>query len=127
MLPTMRFLSPLMMFVFLACGCWKQAETVPEDLLMQLIAGGQWASTINTKGSTDRAADFSPYRIQFRPSPGVAVLNNGMVATTGTRSGRIATRTINANFPNPDPILIQLNGAWRATGSEPDSVKAMQP
>lgn len=123
----MRFLICLMLLAFLATGCRKKVEVTQENLLVKLIADGQWTVTKYTKGSVDVSADFSPYRFQFKTDYTVDAINNGAVEATGTWNGSIVTRTIISNFPNPNPILSLLNGTWLVTDSGFDYVEATQP
>lgn len=123
---TMRFFICLMTIPFLGSGCRKHAETVQVNLLVQLIANGQWVITKYIKGSTNVTADFSPYSFQFKTDYTVEAINNSTVETTGTWNGSIATRTITSNFPNPNPILSLLNGTWLVTDSDFDYVEAKQ-
>lgn len=124
MQPTMGFLSHLMMFGFPACGSRKQVEEAQKDLLVELIAGWQWAKTRYVKGSNDTTTDFLPYGFLFPLGFLVAAFAKRTVETAGAWSGRIATQPINSGFPNP--ILIQQKGAWRVTGNELDYVEAQR-
>lgn len=122
----MRFL-----IYFIACalcfsGCKKKVEDVKEDLLVKLIVDGQWAVTKYTKGTADVTADFSPYSFQFKKDFTVDAVNNNAIENTGTWNGDIGTRTIVSNFPNPNPILILLNGTWHVTDSGLTYVESSQ-
>lgn len=113
----MRFLLYVCLVFFAAAGCKKKVESVKEDLLVKLIVEGQWAVTKYTRGSADVTAEFSPYSFQFNRNFTVDALNNNIVETTGTWNGDITTKTITSNFPNPNLILVKLNGNWLVTDS----------
>lgn len=120
----MRFLICLMVLTLAASGCKKKIVATQEDMLVNLIADGQWAVTKYTKGTTDVTGDFSPYTFQFKKNFTVDAIVNGTVENTGTWNGSIATRTITSDFPNPNPILVLLNGTWQVTGSGLDYVES---
>ncbi len=124
--------SILWLFLYLlpvavaAAGCHKQVEAAQEDLLVKLIADGQWTVAKYKKGTIDITAGFSLYRFQFKTNYTVDALNSGTVEATGTWSGNIATRTIVSDFPEPNSKLIRLNGTWLVTDSGYDFVEARQ-
>lgn len=115
-----------MLVVFSAAGCKKKVEQRQEDLLVNLIVSGQWVVTKYVKGSSEVTSDFSPYRFQFNKDFTVDAINNGTVEATGTWTGSIATKKVTSNFPNPNPILLLLNGEWLVTDSGLDYVNATQ-
>lgn len=122
----MRLALCFMVVLLPALGCKKKIENVKEDLLVNLIVSSQWVVTKYTKGTTDVTADFSPYSFQFRKNFTVDAINNGTVETTGTWDGDIATKTIVSNFPNPNTILVRLNGTWLVKDSGLDYVESTQ-
>lgn len=122
----MRFSLCLVLLVFSVLGCKKKVESVQEDLLIKLIVSSQWVVTKYTKGTADVTANFSPYAFQFKKDFTVDAIKNGSVETTGTWNGSIADKTIISNFPNPNPILVLLNGTWRVSDSGLDYVESKQ-
>jgi len=122
----MRFVICLMVVLLPALSCKKKIENVKEDLLINLIVSSQWAVATYTEGTTDVTDNFSPYRFQFKKDFTVDAINNGTVEATGTWNGEIATKTIVSNFPNPNPILVRLNGTWLVKDSGLDYVKSIQ-
>ena len=123
---SMRFLICLLAVVLCVSGCKKKIEAVQEDLLVKLIVDGQWTVTEYKKGSTDVTSGFSPYSFQFKKNFTVDAINNTAVENTGIWNGSFATRTITSNFPNPNPILVLLNGTWRVTDSGLTYVESKQ-
>ena len=119
-------------FVFLAAvlilvpSCKKAVQKKHEDLLIMLIVSSQWVVTKYTKGTEDLTADFSPYAFQFKDDFTVEAIINNIVEKTGTWNGSLATKTIQSNFPNPNPILALLNGTWLVTDSGLDYVESTQ-
>ena len=126
MLQPMRFFICLLAVALCVGGCKKKVEKVQEDLLMKLIVEGQWTITKFKKGSADVTTDFSPYRFQFKRDYTVDALKTNNLETTGTWDGSIATKTIISNFPNPNPILVLLNGTWLITDSGLTYVESTQ-
>ena len=122
----MRIYISLLLILLAVSGCKKKVESIQEDLLIKLIVDGQWAVTNYKKGTADVTADFSPYSFQFKKNFTVDAITNNAVETTGTWNGSIATKTIISNFPNPNPILILLNGTWLVKDSGLDYVESTQ-
>jgi hypothetical protein len=121
-----RFLLYIIVAGLFLSGCKKKVENAKEDLLIKLIVSSQWVVTKYSKGSTDVTGDFSPYSFQFKTDFTVDAINNNIVEKTGTWNGSIATKTINSNFPNPNPILELLNGTWLITDSGLTYVESKQ-
>lgn len=107
-------------------GCQKKVESVQEDMLIKLIVSSEWVVTKYTKGTVEVTGDFSPYSFLFKKDFTVDAINNNIVEKTGTWNGDIATKTINSNFPNPNPILVLLNGTWLITDSGLTYVESKQ-
>jgi hypothetical protein len=121
-----RFLLYAIVGGLLLSGCQKKVESVQENMLVKLIVSSEWAITKYMKGTVEITGDFSPYSFQFNKDFTVDALNNNIVEKTGTWNGDIATKTINSNFPNPNPILALLNGTWLVTDSGLTYVEAKQ-
>ena len=123
----MRFAKYIMVALLSLSACKKAVEHKEQDLLLQLIVNGQWVITKYTINSNDIGPlVFSHYRFQFKKNFTVDAINNGTVENTGTWNGSIATKTITANFPNPNSTLALLNGTWSVTDSGLDYVEATQ-
>jgi hypothetical protein len=122
----MRFFICLILVFFSAASCKKQVAEKKEDLLLQLIVSTEWVVTKYTQGTADVTSYFSPYSFQFKDDFTVNAIKYGAVETTGTWNGSIDTKTVTSNFPNPNPILLLLNGTWLITDSGFDYVESTQ-
>jgi len=121
-----RFFVCIVVTSLLLSGCKKKVENIQQDLLIDLIVSSPWEVSKYTKGPADITTDFSLYSFQFKQDFTVDALKDNLVEKTGTWNGDIATKTIQSNFPNPNPTLMQLNGTWLVTDSGLDYVESTQ-
>ena len=118
------FLFLLLLIPFTACE--KQVEKVQEEVGLDIMTNGQWRVTSFLEGTTDRTADFSPYKFQFKNDRTVDAIVNNAVQKTGTWQADVATRSITSNFAGSTAPLSLLNGTFTITDSSPTYVKAQR-
>lgn len=121
----MRLLLFLLLLLPFA-ACEKQVEKAQEEVGLDIMTNGQWRVTSFMEGTTDRTADFSPYKFQFKNDRTVDAIVGTSVQKTGTWQADVTARTITSNFAGSAAPLSLLNGTFTITDSSPTYVKAQQ-
>jgi hypothetical protein len=104
-------------------SCKKIVQQQEQNAAINIITNGVWYVQTYTEDSIDITASFSGYVFQFKQD-GTVVGTKDSIATTGTWTADITTRTITSNFPSPPSPLNKLNSVWKITDSSIDYVVA---
>jgi hypothetical protein len=104
-------------------SCKKIVQQQEQNAAINIITNGLWYVQTYTEDSIDITASFSGYVFQFKQD-GTVVGTKDSIATTGTWTADITTRTITSNFPSPPSPLNKLNSVWKITDSSIDYVVA---
>lgn len=109
--------------LFSLSSCKKLVEDQKRDALIKAIITGQWRVESYTEGTTAVTAQFEGYQFQFNENGSVAGIT-GSQTTMGTWAGDIQNYSIMSDFPGAVDPIRKLNGTWKITDSEWNSVVA---
>jgi hypothetical protein len=122
----MKNFFTLLILLPLLTSCKKAIESAKEDLVISAMTDGQWRVTKFIKGATNRTADFTPYKFQFKKDNTVDAINNAATESTGSWNADAATRTISSSFTSANATISLLNGTWQITNTSWTFVEATQ-
>jgi hypothetical protein len=107
-------------------SCKKAIEAAKEDLVINAMTDGQWRVTKFIKGTTDRTADFTFYKFQFKKNNTVDAINVASIESTGSWNADAVSRTISSAFTSASATVSLLNGTWLITNNSWTFVEATQ-